>query len=191
MSTRTAEQRLQENIGFVVLRAQYYSRCYGVDFDDLVQQGRLGVVRAHERFDPARGFTFLSYARHWINQQMTNWCQRHVKNIRVPAYQFGKVFIEEVSLHAPAGEDGTIADSLGAEETVRSSLDRRERAELLERAVTGLDERERHIIQGRFFEDRTLEDIAGDFGLSRERIRQIEFGALRRLRKALAALNPT
>jgi RNA polymerase primary sigma factor len=97
---------------------------------------------------------------------------------------------EELSIDQPVGEDGALlADFISDEdaEDVSNSVERAEVAALLREAVARLEEREHRIIAARygFLGDalpRTLEEIGGDFGLTPERIRQIEKRALAKLR---------
>jgi len=72
-----------------------------------------------------------------------------------------------------------LATGQGTEQIVQGVLD----AEAVGRAIQTLDEREQKVITGRFFEDKTLDDLGDDLGISRERIRQIEARALRKLKQ--------
>ena len=72
-----------------------------------------------------------------------------------------------------------LATGQGTEQIVQGVLD----AEAVGKAIQTLDEREQKVITGRFFEDKTLDDLGDDLGISRERIRQIEARALRKLKQ--------
>jgi len=56
----------------------------GLSFQDLVQEGVCGVIHAAERFDPARGIMFSTYAKHWIRQFISRAVARHSRMIRLP-----------------------------------------------------------------------------------------------------------
>ena len=110
----------------------------------------------------------------------------------VPADEVARALLvgEELSIDQPVGEDGALlADFISDEdaEDASTSVERAEAAALLREAVARLEEREHRIIAARygFLGDavpRTLEEIGGDFGLTPERIRQIEKRALSKLR---------
>jgi RNA polymerase primary sigma factor len=74
---------IEANLGLVRSVARQYSG-RGVDFDDLVQEGTIGLVKAVDRFDPARGRTFSTYAVWWIRSSMMEAVRRS-KTIRIPA----------------------------------------------------------------------------------------------------------
>ena len=97
-----------------------------------------------------------------------------------------------VSLDAPLGDDegGTLADGLAdlRQTAVGGALDTNDRAAMLQRAMSALPERERHVIERRFglngHAAATLADIGDDLGVSAERVRQIEEQAKQRLRRS-------
>lgn len=89
--------------------------------------------------------------------------------------------LERNSREISMSEDAVmqLASGQGTEQIVQGVLD----AEAVGRAIQTLDEREQKVITGRFFEDKTLDELASDFAISRERIRQIEHMALRKLKQ--------
>ena len=93
--------------------------------------------------------------------------------------------LERNSREISMSEDAVmqLANGQGTEQIVQGVLD----AEAVSRAIQTLDEREQKVITGRFFEDKTLDELASDFGISRERIRQIEVRAMRKLKQPLIA----
>ncbi len=58
-----------------------------VDLEDLIQEAAFGLVTALEKFDPERGFGFLSYARHWISQRLSHYVKSHSRTVRIPFNQ--------------------------------------------------------------------------------------------------------
>lgn len=175
---------LLQHHGFVAKEAQKWAAYTGCDVDDLIQEGRLGIGRAHQSFDASRGFKFLTYASSWIRHYIKRYCGDHSTTVRVPCHKRGKVAMHMASLDAEIGEDGfTLADTMGSDETTTEDASRREEWERISRLMGGLSEREQAILRGRFYENKTLDEIGTEHGLTRERIRQVQNQALRRLRK--------
>ena len=83
-----ARNRLVEaNLGLVRSIANRFSRKVGVDFDDLVQAGSVGLMRAAEKFDPDRGFRFSTYASRWIEQAISRAAPQGLPGPSIPEYR--------------------------------------------------------------------------------------------------------
>ena len=86
MTARDAKQRMvQSNMRLVVSIARKYSNV-GVNLQDLVQEGSLGLSRAAEKFEPRKGFKFSTYASWWIQQAVFRSIAYHSRMIRLPVH---------------------------------------------------------------------------------------------------------
>jgi RNA polymerase primary sigma factor len=220
-------EMVERNLGLVLSLARGYTG-RGASFDDLVQEGTIGLVRAVERFDHRRGVKFSTYAVWWIRRSLTT-AVLDARTIRIPSHasdrraaiqraerelerhvggapstqaiaehtglSVGRVHaLREAasvvaSLDEPVGEDGSrlgdlIADRQAVDPWRRT--DERESHRQLWSMLHTLPDRHRDVLVRRYGlagqQPETHIQIAARLGIGKERSRQLEREALRRLR---------
>lgn len=229
----------EPHVRLVISVAAKYRR-YGLPFEDLIQEGNIGLMKAAERFEPERDIRFSTYVSWWIRSCIQDYVLRNWSivrtgttsaqkslffNLRRLRSQIGdtgsgmlapddrseiartlgvrepdvdrmaaRLSASDRSLNAPAGEgeqaewqDLLADDSAQPEAEVMERADSERRIKWLRDAMIRLNDRERLIIQERRLCEAgsTLEALGQRLGISKERVRQIEAVAFKKLRDAL------
>ncbi len=226
---KAKDELIKSNLRFVVSIAKKYQTS-GISLLDLINEGNLGLIKAAEKFDPDRGYHFISYAVWWIRQSIMLAISQKASLIRLPLNRtadlqkiervhkklenkYGRepsaseiaeeldmdneeinhlrnITQDFVSLDSTLGdsEDTTILDMIvdpkadsPDEQVVEESL-----ISSLNEVLDTLTDSEKEILCMRYglngYEPMSLQQIGDKFNLSKERIRQIEKKAIRRLR---------
>ncbi|MFM1852387.1 MAG: hypothetical protein RIS54_2071 [Verrucomicrobiota bacterium] len=228
------DHMIKANLRLVVKIAMDY-KDFGLPLLDLISEGNMGLIKAVERFDPAKGGKLSTYAAWWIKQSIKRALANQSKTIRLPVHLVDKiakmrrtamalteelgreptdeeiarelqiptskvahlksVSVRPASLDAPVGEDSdsaTFGDIIGDENASSpyESLSDRSQNSDLHAMINSLDDREAEIIKLRFGlegrDELTLEEVGKRFNVTRERIRQLEYLALNKMRRAMA-----
>ena len=180
---------VEANLRFVVkVAAQYRGR--GLQLDDLISEGNIGLMKAAAKFDATRGTRFVNYAVVQIRQEIERALDRETGK-QEAQLTGGQTARRPLSVDAPMN-GRTNMNLLSVLVNPNSpSADGRVYSESVENAIEfallSLTERERRVV-GAFFgldrEHETLAEIAENMQLKRERVRQIRDRAIRRLRKS-------
>jgi len=226
------ERMISANLRLVVTIARDYMNL-GLPLLDLISEGNIGLTKAVERFDPAKGAKLSTYAMWWIKQSIKRALANQGKTIRLPVHLVDKVAkvrrvslqvsdelgreptdnelgeelgiatekvtllksmgIRPASLDAPIGENDLTAfgESVGDEnaQTPFEWLRDKDLLDEMDGLLDVLDKREKKIISQRFGlngeKPKILEEIGRNFGVTRERVRQLQNIALAKLRRAL------
>jgi RNA polymerase primary sigma factor len=226
------EHMIRANLRLVVKIAREYEGL-GLPLLDLINEGNMGLMKAVERFDPAKGGKLSTYSSWWIKQSIRRALANQGKTIRLPVHVADKIYhlrlaelrlqetlgrepteeelaqelnttprrvaalrtaaIRPASLDAPLGdEDSSRLGDVVPDEMASSpaeTLEHRTTTAKVMELVDKLPAREASILRFRFGlnggAERTLEEVGEKFGVTRERIRQLQNLALGKLRQML------
>ena len=227
---QSAKNELVEaNLRLVVSLARHYQGC-GLSYQDLIQEGNIGLIKAAEKFDVSKGFRFSTYASWWIKQALSRAIADQSRTIRSPVHmteninKFKKTerellsqlnrepkikeiadamgisekqakeiqsyIVEPTSLDIQVGDDDDTTIGSFIEDThfvnPESAYIKESNGDIVNAVLDTLSDREANILRLRFGiggkKAMTLEEVGKEYGLTRERIRQIEAKALRKLR---------
>ena len=232
-----AQKLITSNLRFVVKVAFEY-KSYGVKLADIIQEGNIGLMMAIKKFNPEKGYRFISYAIWWIRAYIQNFIIKTWSLVKIGTtqaqkklfYKIGKVrkalesdrenekryevlandldvtkenIIEmeqrmsarDLSLDTPFDEDRELThldllqeESVNQEEALLQLQEKKIREREVQNALRRLSEKEAYVIENRIMAESplTLQEIGDHLKLSRERVRQIESEALKKLKREIS-----
>lgn len=224
------KELVEANLRLVISIAKRYIGC-GIPFQDLVQEGNIGLMKAADKYDFKKGFHFSTYATWWIRQTISRAIADQNRLIRVPVHmselinkikrasreltiklqrdptdkeianklginqeevaEANKYIVSMSSLDTPIGgedEEVTIGSFIADNNTIDpiANCEKQDLHNTLEKVLSTLSEREANILRLRFGLDgnvpMTLEEVGKEYGITKERVRQIEIKALQKMR---------
>lgn len=224
---------VETNLKMVIAIAKDHQHM-GVELEDLIAEGNIGLLKAVERFNPEVGCRLSTYASWWIREAIKAAVTHQSRTIRVPKKTLSKIgkvrhMLQELSQEL--GREPTLEELSGETEIAVHKLERliswdartisadskktpegqklietiideacgepwestarHSDGEWIERLLEVLTEQERQIIESRFGWNgptKTLKEIGEEFGITRERVRQIEGQVLKKLKQRAAKL---
>ena len=232
------QKLITSNLRFVVKVAFEY-KSYGIKILDLIQEGNIGLMMAIKKFDPYKGYRFISYAIWWIRAYIQNFIIKNWSLVKIGTtqaqkklfYKIGKVrkalesnrenekkyevlakdldvakedIIEmeqrmssrDLSLDAPFDDSQELTHfdllketSPNQEEVLGEEEEKKILQNDVQSAMKHLNDKEEYVIKSRVMADSplTLQEIGNHLKLSRERVRQIEIEALKKLKKEMGS----
>lgn len=219
---------IKSNLRFVITIAKQYKNS-GLLFEDLIEEGNLGLIMAADRFEPDKGYHFISYAVYWIRQSILAAINEKSRLIRLPLNKAMDLVDLERAIHQVYYKTGDVPDVIELSEIlkkdpkdimnimsvnndyvslereynfdgikeklaniieddrdagVEESLTNKELIEELKIAMEDLNDAEKEIIKARYGigeERKTLKEVSEVHSCTKERVRQIEKKALRKM----------
>lgn len=219
---------IRSNLRFVITIAKQYQNS-GLLLEDLISEGNLGLIMAADRFEPDKGYHFISYAVYWIRQSILRAINEKSRLIRLPLnkaidlielervvhqYYYKSGYTPDINelasilkkdpndiLHimSISGEHVSLENDYQFEgikdrlidviedkdsKSIEDDAIDKELIEELKKAMEGLSDIEKRVIKARYGieeERKTLKEVGEMFSFTKERIRQIEKKALRKM----------
>lgn len=190
---KARDKIITSNLKFVASVAKQYMGM-GLSYADLIAEGNMGLMKAMDKFDYEKGYKTISYSVWWIRQSILEALKKRnsTNGDDLPETKIGE---EGTELEFNDYEDGSANDDEYIDESDFDELKYSEEIRLVSKLISCLTERERFIVANYFglgdCEELTLDKIGEELNLTKERVRQIKEGALKKLRSEALARSIT
>lgn len=180
---------ISSNLKFVAsIAKQYQGR--GLSYADLIAEGNIGLMKALDKFDGERGYKVISYSVWWIKQTILEALTKRnaSDNEDLPCDYEKPLVTDDDDYQTEIGDDNYISEEYEANKEI-------EQGELIKLLMEYLNQREKNIITKYYGLDgnkpKTLEEIGMEYGLTKERIRQIKNTSFKKMRSVALATGMT
>lgn len=184
---KARERIVASNMGLAIAIAHKHAWC-GLAPDDLEQEAMVGLLNAVDRFDPSRGISFSTFATYYIRGAvMKAACDSPIASAKSSNFRkmvWNRQVKRHISLDSETSndDDRTLHDMMGVDAVAEDNVIRRDKLSKIYKAVNRLHPTSRHIFKLRV-RGLELNEIGKRIGRSRERVRQLEKGAILKVRK--------
>ena len=186
---KARDKLISSNLKFVAsIAKQYQGR--GLSYADLIAEGNIGLIKALDKFDGERGFKVISYSVWWIKQTILEaLAKRNASEDEDLPFDYEKpVVTDDEDCQMEMNDDNYITEEFGENKEVAQ-------AEAIKFLMDYLNQREKNIITKYYGLDgnkpKTLEEIGMEYGLTKERIRQIKNTSFKKMRSIALATGMT
>lgn len=163
---------LESNLRFVFNIAKRY-KGMGVPLLDLISEGNLGLMKAIERFDPNKNNKFITYAIWWVKESIKQFIKDNTSECTVDCVTY----------------ENKVENNPDNQITDEASSDKEHKDEVISKLLSKLNDREKRIIEKYYGlngeDEKNLEEIGKELGLTKERVRKIKWSALQKMRSEI------
>lgn len=174
---------IEEHLGlvhFVVHKMHSYSMTY----DDMLQEGIIGLIKAQDTYDSTKGYEFSTYAIKVIKLHLYRAISQQQNIIRIPAY-FKDEYKQPISYEIDVYEDLKLFETLATDYNLEEHVLNKIESEHLYKTINKLKPKEKYVIINHYFNDKSLVEISKELKVSNQYIGELRNNALRKLKEFL------
>ena len=192
MTTQSQEEFIVNNMNIVKnIASKYYTDKIGLDYEDLVSYGVMGLIDARKKFDESRGVKFSTYASIRVSSFIIDEIRKYSPVSRT--YMSKMKTSSNISIDHTVSEgekEFSIIDTIEDEDILcpEEAFEQKELQDVLAKAIDMLKEKDRLVLSLYYYEELTLKEIAEILGVSESRVSQLNNRAISNLRAAMKKL---